>query len=313
MIAHGGASATAPAAPAQLPRVDTRQNRPHPGAISLTDTPRSVGPGPLVPPVVSPPTRRAGPSARILVAAGLTTVVAVAGLFFLGREDRGASDRARDRNSPSLYTVRTGDTTSSVARLHGLDTEALLDALDLSLADSLRPGEAVEIPPLPVGTDEWPRPLLADPVRAQQHAWFDRWAEEYGVPTALVESLAWTVSSWDNTTIKENGDMGIGRVDTDLVGWINNELIRGETPVDPRSPEGNIRLMAAHLGHLLEVTGGDHATSIATYFMDGTEPSDGPWDLGLRRVIRGVLTRVPVFASPAPPSATTTTTTATDG
>ena len=278
----------------------------------MIDTPPSVGQGPLVPPVVPTPTRRARPSGRVLVAAALTTVVALGALYLVGQDDTGSGDAARDRNDPSLYTVRTGDTVTAVADLHGIPVNDLLEALGLELSDSLEPGEVLEIPPIPVGGHEWPERLAADPVVAQQAPLFDRWAEEYEVPTALLQSLAWTISGWDNASVNSDGDMGIGRIDPNLLAWINEELIAGETPVDPRSPDGNVELMAAHLGHLLEVTGGDHANAVATYYLDRTEPSEANWDLRLRRFVTGVLGRVPDFEAPPPPAATTTTTTTTE-
>ena len=278
----------------------------------MTDTPPSVGQGPLVPPVVPTPTRRGRPSARVVVAAALTTVVAVGALFLLGQDDTGAGDAPRDRNGPSLYTVRTGDTLTAVADLHGVPVEELLESLDLELADSLTPGEVLEIPPIPVEDHVWPERLVADPVTAQQAPLFDRWAEEYEVPTTLLQSLAWTISSWDNASVNSDGEMGIGRIDPDLLAWINDELIEGDTPVDPRSPDGNIHLMAAHLGHLLDITGGDHANAVATYYLDRTEPSRANWDLGLRRFVTGVLGRVPNFEATPPPAATTTSTTQPD-
>ncbi len=205
--------------------------------------------------------------------------------------------------------MRTGDTLTAVADLHGIPVDDLLEALGLELSDSLEPGEVLEIPPIPVAGHEWPERLAADPVVAQQAPLFDRWAEEYEVPTALLQSLAWTISSWDNASVNSDGDMGIGRIDPDLLAWINEELIAGDTPVDPRSPDGNVELMAAHLGHLLEVTGGDHANAVATYYLDRTEPSEANWDLRLRRFVTGVLGRVPDFEAPPPPAATTTSTT----
>jgi hypothetical protein len=260
--------------------------------------------------VEAEPPRRHRPSGRVLFAAALTTVVAIGALTFVGRGDSGADDDENHRSGLSHYTVRTGDTITSVAELHGIEPEALMEELDLTLSDSLEPGDVIDIPAIPVEGHEWPHRLVEDPLRAQQNAWFEQWAAEYDVPTALLQSLAWVVSSWDNASSNADGtDLGIGRVNTDLVGWINDELIEGDMRVDPRSPEGNIQLTAALLGHLLEETGGDWATSIATWYLDETEPVDAPWTLELGWFVTSVLERVPDFRSTPPPSATTTTTT----
>ena len=131
------------------------------------------------------------------------------------------------------------------------------------------------------------------------------------MPTSLLQSLAWVISSWDNASVNEDeGDLGIGRIDTDLVGWINEELIAGDEMVDPRSPEGNVELTAAYLGHLLEVTGGDHANAVATYFLDETEPSDATWDARASGASSPASSPgCPTSSRRRRPSATTTTTT----
>ena len=247
----------------------------------------------------------------MLLAAALTTVVALGALFLVGRGDSAAVDDPNHRDGLSHYTVREGDTVAAVAELHGLETEALLEALDLTLADSLTPGEVIDIPALPTEGHEWPPRLAADPLRAQQNGWFEEQARRYDVPTPLLQSLAWVLSSWDNASTNPEGDaLGIGRIDTDHVGWINEELIPSEVPVDPRSPEGNVEMTAAYLGHLLQVTGGDWANAVATYWLDRTEPTDETWSLGLREFVTSVLVRVPDFEATPPPAATTTTTTA---
>ena len=255
-------------------------------------------------------TRRAGPPRRVLIAAAVTTLLALGALFLVSRDDSRATDDDRHRVGLSHYTVREGDTITSVAELHGVEVDALLAELDLSLSDSLEPGDTIDIPEQSSEGHEWPRRLVDDPLRAQQNQYFERYAREYDVPTSLLQSLAWVISSWDNNSVNEGeGDLGIGRIDTDMVGWINEELIPGDEMVDPRSPEGNVELTAAYLGHLLEVTGGDHANAVATYFLDETEPSDANWDLHLRNFITSVLVLVPDFEATPPPSATTTTTT----
>jgi hypothetical protein len=232
---------------------------------------------------------------------------------FVGRGDSTAENEERHREGVSHYRVRPGDTLTSVAELHGIDPQRLMDELGLTLADSLTPGDVVDIPPIPPEGHEWPERLVNDPLRAQQNGLFEQYARQYDVPTPLLQSLAWVVSSWDNGSASEDGSaLGIGRVSTDLIAWINDELIDGATDVDPRSPEGNVELTAAYLGHLLAVTDGDWATSIAAWAQDQTEPVPGPWTLELGWFVTSVLERVPDFEATPPPAATTTTTTAPD-
>lgn len=246
------------------------------------------------------------------MAAALTTVVAVGALFLLRDTTARSGGDVDHRLSLSQYTVRTGDTLTAVAELHGIDLDVLLEATGLTLADSLEPGSVVEIPAVPTEGHAWPPGLAGDATKAQQAVYFDRWAEEYGVPTALLESLAWQISQWDNTSINGDGDVGIGRIDPNLVGWINDELIAGDTRVDPRSPESNVQLMAAHLGHLLDQTGGDHAAAVAAYYLDRQEPTEATWDLHLRNFVTDVLVGVADFEAPAPPAATPPSTTPAD-
>ncbi len=217
--------------------------------------------------------------------------------------DRGASGSLAGRRR---YTVRPGDTISSVAHLHALPADAVLEAFDLSLSDSLEPGRALELPAVPTEGRSWPRRLVAEPTRAQLHGTFVEVAEEWEIPVTLMEALAWEVSRWDPTLVDEDGEIGVGRLDLDIVAWLNEEVL-GER-LDPRPAESNITLMAAYLATLLEATGGDHAATLAAWYQETRVPYTAPWDLDVTQFVRRVLDRVADFGAEPPPSATTTTT-----
>ncbi len=277
----------------------------------MTDTtpPSSVEPGPLLPPVVPEPTRRRH-HPRVLIAAGVTTVVALAALFLLGGTDSGtAVSGGNERFWPSIYHVRRGDTITSVADLHAQDVDDLLEAFDLTMADSLEPGTELEIPPLSTDGRAWPEALAEDPFRTQLHETFEHWADEVGLPTPLLEALAWVESRWNNDSMTDDGDLGIGHLDLDIVAWLNNDVL--DSPVDPRSADGNIHLTAAYLDHLLEANGGDHAAALVAYARGATDVYDSSWDLDVVGFVERVLAKVPDFDATPPPSASPATVTTT--
>jgi len=255
--------------------------------------------------VVPEPARRRGPSRRVLALAVITTVAAIGALAWLGAGSRGDSSASGPDDDwwPSEYRVRRGDTSTSVARMHGWDVEHLLDVWGLTLSDSLEPSSVLPIPPLPVEGHAWPPALATDPSRAQLHPTFVRIADEYGVPAPLVEALAWEVSQWDSTLVDEDAEVGIGRLDPETVRWLDEQIVH--EPLDPRSAESNIRLTTAYLAHLLEATGGDHAATLAAYYEELHSAYTAPWDLDVVAFVHRVLTRVPDFEAEAPPTATT--------
>jgi Transglycosylase SLT domain/LysM domain len=270
----------------------------------VTDTtpPPSVDPAPLLPPTVPEPTRRRH-HPRVLIAAGVVTVAALGALLLFGGRDGGPAGGSGDeRFWPSRYHVRPGDTITSVADLHAQDVDDLLEAFDLTLADSLEPGTELDIPPLDTEGRRWPDALAGDATRAQLHATFQRWADEFDLPAPLLEALAWIESRWNNDSITDDGELGIGHLDPDIVGWLNNEVI--EDPIDPRSPDGNIHLTAAYLDHLLEANDGDHAAALVAYHRGATDVYDSSWDLDVVGFVARVLAKVADFGAPPPASAT---------
>jgi len=225
----------------------------------------------------------------VLIAASVTIAV----LAFVLAPRLGTEDRAPDR-SVDTYTVHLGDTISSVAQLHGTTKQALLDANDLTERSSLDPGSQVEIPHPTDADSELPTFLADDPDLLALRESFTAAAETHGVPVALLESLAWQESAWDNDRVGDNGTVGIAQLNDATVEFINDELVVGPA-LDPDIRAENIELMAAYLDHLLDETDGSWAATVAAYRLGLSASRAERWDADTQGYITTVLAGVPDF------------------
>ena len=234
-----------------------------------------------------------GPPRWAVLAAGTVTILALAVLLLpqLTKSDDSAHDTDR-------YRVRSGDTISSVAQLHAITTEALEEANDLTPSSSLEPGTRITIPPpqptgrgLPRGLDGNDELLALRPI-------FEKWAEEYGVPVALLEADLWQESNWDNGAVSPDGAVGIGQLLPETTDFINEELLDedDDDALDPTVPEENIQLAARYFDYLLEQTGDDWAATLAAYFSGLSAAEARPWDTATLDYITGAMSLYPDFA-----------------
>ena len=230
------------------------------------------------------------PSRLVLLVAVTVTVLVVAVLVLpRATEDSGPPDRSVD-----TYTVRLGDTISSVALLHGTTKEAIQDANGLSDASSIDPGSQIEIPH-PVGDDaELPTFLAADPDLVALRPAFATAATTYDVPVALLESLAWQTSAWDADKVGEEGRMGIAQLRPSTVEYINDELVAGPA-LDPDVAAEDIELMAAYVDELLRQTDGSWAATAAAYRLGLSAANAQSWDGETIGFVSDVLAGVPDF------------------
>lgn len=240
------------------------------------------------------------------------SVAVVVGAMAIGSADDGDSATSPDDTiGSSQYLVRRGDTVSSVADVHAMSRRRFLEQTGLSRSDSLEPGTTIEVPPLETEDAEPPAGLDDVPAAPEVETALDEAAAEFGAPPALVEALAWRASKWSVATVPGAETFGLGRLDPDVVEWLNTEVL--DEPLDPRVPEASARLLAAYVAELLEVTDGDHAATVAAFRQGLTERLTQHWDLGVVRYVRKVLALVPAFdgrTTPEPPPPPTTTTVA---
>lgn len=225
----------------------------------------------------------------MLVAASVTLVVLAIALV----PRLTAHDQPDDRSIDN-YTVQTGDTISSVAQLHGTTKAAIEEANGLTDASSLEPMSQVEVPHPGDEDSQLPTFLAAEPDLMALRPTFATVAEAYDVPVALLESLAWQESAWDEDKVGEEGRTGIAQLRPSTVDYINDELVVGP-PLDPTVAADAIELMAAYVDDLLTITDRSWAATVAAYRLGlSTSLAEG-WDADTRGYITTVLAGVPDF------------------
>jgi len=205
----------------------------------------------------------------------------------------------RERDEPvdravDTYTVRLGDTISSVAQLHGTPKEVVQEANGLTDASSIEPGSQIEVPHPTSADDELPTFLAADPDLMALRPTFATVATQYDVPVGLLESLAWQTSAWDADKIGEEGRTGIAQLRPSTVDYINDELVPGPA-LDPAVPAEDIELMAAYVDELLRQTDGSWAATTAAYRLGLSAATAENWDGDTIGFITTVLAGVPDF------------------
>jgi LysM repeat protein len=239
---------------------------------------------------------------RLMIGVLLTAAVVLTALVL---NDQRGDDRGGSPAGGGTYLVRSGDTIASVADLHGLSVDRLMDANDLTLSDSLEPGSRLVVPDLPTEGRSPPRELLADDRKLTYEPLFDQATARYDLPPGLLEALAWHESEWVNVLVDENGRTGLGQLRPEIVDFLRRDVV-GE-PLDPRRPEDNISLTAAYLAHLLEAGGGDQAAALAGYYLGLEAPAGGTWDLDVVGFVRDLRQLTPDFVGPVFRSSTGTT------
>lgn len=205
----------------------------------------------------------------------------------------------RERDEPvdravDTYTVRLGDTISSVAQLHGTPKEVVQEANGLTDASSIEPGSQIEVPHPTSADDELPTFLAADPDLMALRPTFATVATQYDVPVGLLESLAWQTSAWDADKIGEEGRTGIAQLRPSTVDYINDELVAGPD-LDPAVPAEDIELMAAYVDELLHQTEGSWAATVAAYRLGLSAATAQNWDADTLGFITTVLSGVADF------------------
>lgn len=206
-------------------------------------------------------------------------VTAVSGTWFTGKA--GAAMAAT-----RVHPVRAGDTLDGIARRYGVSAAEIARQNHLANPDLVLAGGRLAIPTQPgsVGgapTEGTPRgaslatgaragsPARAVRVpesRAHLRPSFERFAKEAGIRPELAMAVAWQESGWQTSVTSSTRAVGVMQLMPDTTSFVSKVLLRRRTALDPGDPASNIRMGTRFLRYLLDSSGNDLETAVASYY-----------------------------------------------
>lgn len=179
------------------------------------------------------------------------------------------------------YLVRPGDTLSALAASSGVRVSELAARNGLDPARPLIAGTRITLPnsgvaaarettPAPKAapaTSSTPaqKPATAAPASGRvQASEIQRVAQEYGVSPSLASAIAWQESGFNNAAVSSANAKGVMQVIPRTWSWVQTNL--AQRPLDPNSATDNVHAGVLYLKHLLQYTGGDEQSAIASYY-----------------------------------------------
>ena len=161
------------------------------------------------------------------------------------------------------YTVRPGDSLSSISNHFGVSLGALADMNGIGLNDVLLIGRRLRLPATTVTS------TLSTYPRSTVRGSIVYWANHYGVDPHLAAALAWMESGFNNAMVSPAGAVGVMQVTPATWDYVEQVLLLGEQVA--HDADGNVRVGIAYLHHLLRVFGGDERLALAAYYQGARE------------------------------------------
>jgi len=172
------------------------------------------------------------------------------------------------------YVVRPGDTLTGLAAQSGVPVAQMAYMNGLKPTAWLLIGTVIKLPsgaPAPANASA-PLPATrvvpkADPIPTPGRLSAGRvgqLAAEHGAPASLAAAIAWQESGFNNAMVSSANARGIMQVMPGTWNWVQSNLAPG--PLDPRSPEDNVRAGSLYLARLLRETRGDARLAAAGYY-----------------------------------------------
>jgi N-acetylmuramoyl-L-alanine amidase len=177
-----------------------------------------------------------------------------------------------------LHAVEPGQTLEQLGRRYQVPVWALVQANGIGNPDRIVAGTSLLLPAPPRGVA---RPAPAPPKRAgvtrgrplpipAERIWlrpvFLRYSREAGVPADLAMALAWQESGWQSARVSSTRAVGVMQLMPDTVEFVSLVLLRAPRRLDPRDPHANIRMGTRFLRYLLDRSGGNVETALASYY-----------------------------------------------
>jgi LysM repeat protein len=170
------------------------------------------------------------------------------------------------------YQVQPGDNLTSIAQRYGVSVSALARANGITDPNLVLAGMRLSIPgasgasggTASSGSSGLPAALRNNPSKYSQYApIFQRWASTYGIPLDLLKGLCWLESGWQPSVVSKTGAIGMCQFMPATTTFVSG-LIGAE--MNPWSPNDNVRLSARYLRYLLDRSGGNVRTAVASYY-----------------------------------------------
>jgi soluble lytic murein transglycosylase-like protein len=184
------------------------------------------------------------------------------------------------------YTVRWGDTLSALAAQVGVSASDMAAMNGLSPDGLLLAGTVIKLPagaPTPARASEpAPAPVVApaapEPTPTRLSAsQVQQVASANGVSPSLAAAIAWQESGFNNDMVSPANARGVMQVMPGTWSYVEQNLAGRR--LDPASALDNTTAGVLYLKHLIDQTGGDEATAIASYYQGaGSVASRGMYD-----------------------------------
>jgi N-acetylmuramoyl-L-alanine amidase len=158
------------------------------------------------------------------------------------------------------YTVRSGDTLSSIAARSGTTATRLASMNGIANPNLVAVGRVLRAP----GTARLAAaPSASAPVSRDQVAGLiNAAAARHGVSASLARAVAWQESGWNQAALSPVGAIGVMQLMPDTAVWAGPALL-GRS-IDPHAASDNIEAGVVFLAHLVKTTG-DVPTALAGY------------------------------------------------
>jgi N-acetylmuramoyl-L-alanine amidase len=170
------------------------------------------------------------------------------------------------------YTVRPGDTLSSIAGRSGVPMIAVANMNGVDPARPLLIGTVLKLPtgaqltssaPAPSNTVVPNAPPYPTPERVSSST-ISEIAAAHGVPASLASAIGWQESGFNNDLVSSANARGVMQILPGTWSWINSNL--AVSPLDASSAADNVHAGVLYLGQLLRDTGYNVPETIASYY-----------------------------------------------
>jgi N-acetylmuramoyl-L-alanine amidase len=170
------------------------------------------------------------------------------------------------------YTVRPGDTLSSIAGRSGVPMIAVANMNGVDPSRPLLIGTVLKLPtgaqvtsstPAPSNTVVPNAPPYPTPERVSSST-ISEIAAAHGVPASLASAIGWQESGFNNDLVSSANARGVMQILPGTWSWINSNL--AVSPLNASSAADNVHAGVLYLGQLLKDTGYNIPETIASYY-----------------------------------------------